>query len=126
VQREVDEGINALREVGVTSAWFRPPVGHKPPALHRALRSRGLRLISWDTGGRDGWSPDPESTVERVRANVTAGSILLLHEGRAHSHATILAVVDSLLGLGYRFIIPDSTLLSQTPPAPMMTEAASL
>jgi hypothetical protein len=60
-----------------------------------------------------------------VRANVTAGSILLLHEGRAHSQATILAVVDALLALGYRFIIPDPTILSQTPPAPMMVEAAS-
>ena len=124
VLREVEEGINALRGVGIDSPWFRPPVGHKPPALHRILRSRGLRLIGWGAGGRDGWSADPSSTVERVRAKVRPGSIILLHEGRAHSHETILAVVDSLLALGYRFIIPEPRQLGSTSVSPTVMEPA--
>ena len=106
-RREVDEGKSALREVGIDSPWFRPPVGHKPPGLHGILRSRRLQLVSWEAGGRDGWSSDPSATVERVRAKVRPGSIILLHEGRAYSRETILAVVDSLLAIGYRFIIPE-------------------
>lgn len=105
-QREVDEGIEALREAGCESPYFRPPVGHKPPGLHRALQRRGLKLISWETGGRDGWVPDATATVARILEKVTPGAIIVLHEGRAHSRSTILAVVDALLAEGYQFVIP--------------------
>jgi hypothetical protein len=42
---------------------------------------------------------------------VRPGSIIVLHEGRAHSQATILAVVDALLEQGYRFVIPKDAQL---------------
>jgi peptidoglycan-N-acetylglucosamine deacetylase len=84
--------------------------------LHRALRRRGLRLISWEAGGRDGWSVDPASTVARILAKVSPGAILVLHEGRAHSLLTILAVVDALLAEGYKFVLPASEQLAQESP----------
>ena len=111
-EREVDSGIAALREAGVESTFFRPPVGHKPPGLHAALARRGMQLISWQTGGRDGWRADPAATVARVLANVSPGAIIVLHEGRAHSLSTILAVVDALLAEGYRFVVPDEGQLA--------------
>lgn len=111
VLREVAGGVEALKEVGVTARWFRPPVGHKPPALAGVLRALGLRMITWETGGRDGWSADVAATAKRVIDGVRPGSVIVLHEGRAHSHATILAVVDALLEQGYRFVIPSDAQL---------------
>jgi peptidoglycan-N-acetylglucosamine deacetylase len=111
VQREVESGSRALEAAGITPRWFRPPVGHKPPALHGVLQKAGLRLISWTVGGRDGWSPDPQNTVARVRAAVRPGSIVVLHEGRAYSNETILAVVDALLADGFRFVLPTPAML---------------
>jgi hypothetical protein len=63
--------------------------------------------VGWEAGGRDGWSADPRPVIRRVLASARPGSILVLHEGRAHSLTTILAVVDALLERGYRFVIPD-------------------
>jgi peptidoglycan-N-acetylglucosamine deacetylase len=112
VRAEVDGGAEALRVLGVEANWFRPPVGHKPPALRRTLVERGMRLISWTVGGRDGWTADSSGTVQRVLAHAQPGAIIVLHEARAHSIPTILAVVDALLARGFAFTIPSEPMLA--------------
>lgn len=114
VRREVDGGMRALSAAGCASPWFRPPVGHKPPGLAKALREAELTLVTWDVGGSDGWHADPRPTVERVLAGVEPGSIIVLHEGRAHSNPTILAVVDALLAKGFRFVMPGQNAGAKT------------
>ena len=112
VRAEVSGCAEVLHGAGEDHPWFRPPVGHKAPALHPVLRSLGVRLVSWTTGGRDGYGPDPAPLIRRILAQGTPGSILLLHEGRPHAHATVLAVVDAVLAQGYQFVIPtDSELV---------------
>jgi peptidoglycan/xylan/chitin deacetylase (PgdA/CDA1 family) len=111
LRTEVDATAVELRSLGVESALFRPPVGHKPPGLHRVLRERNLQLISWTVGGRDGWSDDPRRVVTGVLSKVKPGAIIVLHEARAHSQSTILAVVDALLARGYGFTIPSEEQL---------------
>ena len=113
VSREIDRCAHALGDAGLAGVFFRPPVGHKPPALHRLLAARGLRLISWTTGGRDGWSPDPQTTVRRILRRIKPGAIIVLHESRAHSVPTILAVVDALIAQGYSFTIPSEAALTR-------------
>lgn len=111
VREEVERGLESLRAAGVDPRWFRAPVGHKPPSLHRWLTKNGLRLIGWNAGGRDGLGAAPEKVLRRILANTKPGSIVLLHEGRPHSEETILRVVDELLARGFRFIIPDEAAL---------------
>lgn len=103
---EISGGAAALQEFGVATSWFRAAVGHKSPWLHPGLRHQGSRLISWTTGGRDGYGPDPESVIQRILLGTEPGSILLLHEGRPHAVTTILAVVDALQAQGFEFTIP--------------------
>jgi peptidoglycan-N-acetylglucosamine deacetylase len=114
VRVEVDEGAAGLRDLDLEPQWFRPPVGHKPPALRRILAERGMRLISWTVGGRDGWSADVGPVVQRVLAQVKPGAIIVLHEARAYSIPTILAVVDALLSQGFSFTIPTEDMLGDT------------
>jgi peptidoglycan/xylan/chitin deacetylase (PgdA/CDA1 family) len=111
IRAEVADGAAALAAQGVETRWFRPPVGHKPGPLHAVLEELDTRMIGWTVGGRDGWSADPSALVERMLARAHPGAILLLHEARAHSVATILAVVDALLAAGYSFTIPDDAAL---------------
>lgn len=106
LRREIADCATALQAHGDKTGWFRAPVGHKSPWLHPALRAEGCRLIAWSTGGMDGWKADPSSVVGRVLADATPGGIILLHERRAHSVATVLAVVDALLAQGFEFVIP--------------------
>lgn len=111
IAAELDGGAQAIRDAGAAWRWFRAPVGHKPPALHPALGERDWRIIAWTVGGRDGWCKDPNSIIRRVLARVRPGSIVMLHECRKFSVETVLAVVDALLGAGYKFVIPgDATL----------------
>jgi peptidoglycan/xylan/chitin deacetylase (PgdA/CDA1 family) len=110
VRTEVDQGAAELRALGVESKWFRPPVGHKPPALRKTLADRGMKLITWSVGGRDGWSADVDKVVQRVLAKARPGAIIALHEARAYSIPTILAVVDALLARGFEFTIPTEDL----------------
>jgi peptidoglycan-N-acetylglucosamine deacetylase len=114
VRAEVDDGAAQLQAPGLEPKWFRPPVGHKPPALRGILAERRMRLISWTVGGRDGWSADVGPVVERVLAKTKPGAIIVLHEARAYSIPTILAVVDALLARGFVFTIPTEDMLGDT------------
>lgn len=114
LEREVSDGSAALKSVGAAPRWFRPPVGHKPPALRCVLERQNMRLISWTVGGRDGWTADPSGTVQRVLAHAKPGAIIVLHETRAYSTPTILAVVDALQREGFTFCIPNDDTLEVT------------
>jgi peptidoglycan-N-acetylglucosamine deacetylase len=98
-RREVGDGVGGRR--------FRAPAGHKPVFLHRVMRERGMRLVAWTVGGRDGWRADPSPVVGRVLSRAAPGAIVMLHEGRKYSVATIMAVVEALLANGFTFTIPE-------------------
>ena len=106
IAAELDGGAHALSAAGVEWRWFRAPVGHKSPALHPALAARDWRLIAWTVGGRD-----TSALIRRVLARVQPGAIVMLHESRKFSVETVLAVVDTLLGCGFKFTIPDDAAL---------------
>jgi peptidoglycan/xylan/chitin deacetylase (PgdA/CDA1 family) len=104
---EIDACNEALRNAGVSVLrWFRSPVGLKNIFLEPTLVQRGMRYIGWSVRGKDGVHCDPESVARRVRAQVSPGAIVLLHEGRARSNEAILRVIDDLRELGYSFVIP--------------------
>jgi len=114
---EVDGGVSALRSLGLAPIWFRPPVGHKPPGLAAVLAARGLRQIGWTAGGRDGHDADVRQAARRIHRAMRPGGILLLHECRAHSFETILAVVDAMQSQGFNFVVPADEDLAEVPPA---------
>lgn len=107
LRAEIDACNDALRQAGVAALrWFRSPVGLKNVFLQPALAQRAMRFVGWSVRGHDGVSCDPEAVARRVRAGVTPGAIVLLHEGRARSNEAILRVIDELRAGGYSFVIP--------------------
>jgi len=110
---EIDACNRVLTSItGVTPRWFRAPVGMKNPAVHPALKRRGMRLIGWTARGFDAVAGDPKKVLERILSSVSPGAIIVLHQGREHSIRVLETVVVALTERGYSFVIPtDEQLL---------------
>jgi peptidoglycan-N-acetylglucosamine deacetylase len=110
---EIDECNRVLTSItGVAPRWFRAPVGMKNPAVHPALKHRGMRLIGWTARGFDAVVGDPKQVLERILPSVCPGAIIVLHQGREHSLRVLETVVVALIERGYSFVIPaDEQLL---------------
>jgi peptidoglycan-N-acetylglucosamine deacetylase len=110
---EIDACNRVLTSItGVAPRWFRAPVGMKNPAVHPALKRRGMRLIGWTARGFDAVVGDPKQVLERILPSVSPGAIIVLHQGREHSLRVLETVVVALMERGYSFVIPtDEQLL---------------
>lgn len=83
LRREVAEAQRSIAECGGTARFFRAPAGLRNPFLDGALRSAGLRLVSWTRRGFDTVTTDAPRVHARLRRNLGAGDILLLHDGHS-------------------------------------------
>lgn len=107
IASEIDGCSRALQKVtGASPRWFRAPVGMKNPAVHPALARRGMRLIGWTARGFDAVLTNPEEIAARIVPVIEPGGIIVLHQGRAHSLATLERVITTLQAQGYAFVIP--------------------
>ena len=116
VRRELDDGLEALRNNGISPTRFRPPAGVKNPWLARVLRDRGLTCVGWSARGLERRGGDAEAVARRAMRGVRPGSILLLHEGpgvpaaiRVHA---IRRVLERLHEQGYRCVVPTAEQLA--------------
>lgn len=92
--------------------WFRSPAGLRNHWVHPVLAETGLKLVAWSSRGYDGVSADADAVVNRVVGTLSAGAIVLLHEGRISSTGDrlILNVLPRVLreieARGWRCSIP--------------------
>lgn len=108
VAREIDECSGALTDLtGRDIRLFRAPVGMKNPAVHPALRARGMTLVGWTVRGFDTTTDDPDVVLQRLLPRLSPGAIIVLHQGRPASVRIITRVIDGLQERGYAFVIPD-------------------
>ncbi|HWZ64370.1 MAG TPA: polysaccharide deacetylase family protein [Steroidobacteraceae bacterium] len=86
---------------GVVPRFFRAPAGLRNPFLEPQLARAGLTLVSWTRRGFDTVATSPEPVLRRLTQRLTAGDILLLHDGHAARTAggtpLILEVLPRLL-----------------------------
>ena len=115
VAAEIDGCNRALEQLtGSASRWFRAPVGMKNPAVHPALKKRGMRLIGWSARSFDAVLSDPEQILGRILPELRPGAILVLHQGREHSLRVLERVIVAVKERGYAFVIPDDAALRST------------
>ena len=107
----IAQEIDACNEVLGRPGYFRAPVGMKNPAVHPALRERGMLLIGWTARGFDSVRADPDRVAARILPRVAPGAIVVMHQGRPHSLACIERVINDLRAAGYVFVIPDEARL---------------
>jgi peptidoglycan/xylan/chitin deacetylase (PgdA/CDA1 family) len=115
VRWEIEQCNRALETLtGTRPRWFRAPVGHKNPFVHPALARENMTLIGWTARGFDAVASDPEEILQRLQPHVSAGAIVVLHQGREHSLRVIEHVISALQERGYAFVIPDDAALRNT------------
>ncbi len=105
MQREIDQGVAALSDLGVRTALFRPPGGAIPPLVVSIARAKGLRTIVW-TVDPDDWKrgTTADQIVQRVLQQTKPGSIVLLHDGGGDRSATVEALPRIIDGLKKRHL----------------------
>lgn len=86
---------------GVAPKFFRAPAGMRNPLLQPVLAELGLSLTSWTRRGFDTVAADADLVYRRLSRNLSAGDILLLHDGHAARNRSgtpvILEVLPRLL-----------------------------
>lgn len=97
-RREIADGQATLAAIGGTPPrFYRAMAGLRNPFLDPVLQQLGLRLASWTRRGFDTRNADPAEVLARLSRELTAGDILLLHDGHAARGDNDVAVILSVL-----------------------------
>jgi peptidoglycan/xylan/chitin deacetylase (PgdA/CDA1 family) len=101
-RRELEYAQRAIERVtGSAPRFFRAPAGLRNIFLDPVLQQLGLQLVSWTRRGFDTVNSDARAVLARLTSRLSAGDILLLHDG--HSARTpagtpvVLEVLPALL-----------------------------
>ena len=102
LRNEIGRAQSVISQItGHTPAYFRAPAGLRSPLLDPVLQSLNLQLVSWTRRGFDTVATDPNKVLRRLENGISAGDILLLHDGNAgataNGRALILDVLPKLL-----------------------------
>jgi peptidoglycan/xylan/chitin deacetylase (PgdA/CDA1 family) len=106
----------AGRASGQSVRLFRPPFGAHDLALDRWVRSRGMLEVVWsiDTGDSQGASAG--KIYRTVKANLSPGDIILMHDNRGTTESALPRILDLLDARGLTPVtVPE--LLAQDPPS---------
>lgn len=93
-----------LLPAGCRPVFLRPPGGSYGAACTQAARDAGLALLGWSVDPRDWCSNDAAAVEAAVVTAVRSGDVILLHDMSDSSVDAALAIVDSLLAQGFRFV----------------------
>jgi peptidoglycan/xylan/chitin deacetylase (PgdA/CDA1 family) len=98
---------DAIRNAtGLTPTCLRPPQGVIDEATRSLARSRGLTIEMWTIDPQDWNQPGSRAIVDAVVDRVTAGDVVLLHDGGGDRSRTVRALdrmLDRLDRAGFRF-----------------------
>ncbi|MFI1867215.1 polysaccharide deacetylase family protein [Streptomyces jumonjinensis] len=111
----------AVAEAGAPApTLFRPPYGSRTPEVLGWLAETDARVVLWDVAADDWAMPGADAIARRILGEARPGSIVLLHDGggdRSQTVAALPAVIEGLLGRGYRFVLAQE-LLDRSAAAP--------
>ncbi|MEO8678356.1 MAG: polysaccharide deacetylase family protein [Vicinamibacterales bacterium] len=99
--REILKAQEAIERSGAgRPRLFRAPAGMQNPWLSAVLARTGLSLVSWTRRGYDAVSNRSDRVAARLKKNLRAGDILLMHDGASARSANGRPVVlDALADL---------------------------
>lgn len=109
-RRDFANGMAALRELGITPVYFRPPWGVVNWSSLRQIRRHRLRPLFWDVMAQD-WKKHitKDEIIRRLQRRTQPGDILCLHDGRGAEGApdrtieALQVLLPHWLEQGFRF-----------------------
>jgi peptidoglycan/xylan/chitin deacetylase (PgdA/CDA1 family) len=106
IRRELERCSNAVFEAaGVRPLHYRPPFGLMMPGQSWYVRRLGFVPVLGDVYPEDAHNPGVDRIVERVLPRLTAGSILILHDGsplRGIPRSQTVAALEHILDYAER------------------------
>ena len=84
---------------GLVLPLFRPPYGYRNKTTFAQAERCGLELLGWSVNSLDFLAAPPQRILARLQEKVTAGSILLFHDGRKGRERTLEALPSVLAWL---------------------------
>lgn len=79
---ELESAQRAIADAsGSLPRFFRAPMGFRTPFLDPVIARLGLHYTSWTRRGFDATAKTPGPVLQRLVTNLSAGDILLLHDG---------------------------------------------
>lgn len=91
---------DALGGQSTGRSWVRPPHGSLDPGNVLSLLAAGYTVALWSIDSCDHSDQDVESIVARCTQNVSAGDVLLFHEGQPWTLAALPHIVSALAAQG--------------------------
>ncbi len=112
--RDIDAGVEKLRELGIEPKFYRPPHGYINLAMLWKIKSAGLQLMLWDILPRD-WREDKtfDEICYILLRETKNGGVICLHDsgkgtgGNLHSPRNTIAALERFIPMmemrGYWF-----------------------
>lgn len=98
LQRDIETAQDVLAALaGRPPVFFRAPMGLRNPLLDPVLARLGLTYVSWTRRGFDTVDGNPGSVLARMVRELSAGDVLLLHDGAAADARREATVAVSVL-----------------------------
>jgi peptidoglycan-N-acetylglucosamine deacetylase len=114
---EIDRTRTALEQLtGRRVFLFRPPLGQHDATVDTYLRSVGMLEVLWSIDTRDSQGATHDQIFAAVRAHLSPGDIILLHENRGTTQKALPRIIDLIRRRGYQAVtVPQ--LLAMDPPS---------
>ena len=118
-KRDIESGLEILKELGCDVSFYRAPWGHLNLTSLILAKKYGLKIILWSVMAQD-WEKNSTAlrVLGRLTKRTTNGSVLCLHDSGcgkaaaegapAHTIEAVSLFLPAMLNAGYRFVFPDS------------------
>ncbi|HST80749.1 MAG TPA: polysaccharide deacetylase family protein [Kineosporiaceae bacterium] len=97
---EISQTQQAIQQItGSAPQLFRPPYGETNSTLRSIEAQYGLTEVLWSVDSQD-WNGASTSQIVQAAGNLTAGGVILMHDGYANTNAAIPQIVTNLASRG--------------------------
>lgn len=110
--QQVQQGNEMIAQLtGQVPTLFRCPYGEYNSQIITTVRSLGMTPVQWSVDSLDWQGLSAGEITERVVSRTQSGSILLFHNGAAHTPEALPNVITMLKNRGFRFVKLSELLL---------------
>ncbi|WDZ86204.1 polysaccharide deacetylase family protein [Micromonospora cathayae] len=105
IRADLDRTNRAIKAVvpGARISYYRQPGGKWTPAVVAVAKDLGMTSLHWTVDPQDWAKPPAKKIVERVRAGIRPGGVVLLHDGGGDRAATLAACPQVIAEIKRRY-----------------------